>query len=350
MNNGIAMRLTSAILPLIIVVGLFSGCASTGDNKGTSSGEYDVFLENDKGEAVRPPLADKKAALTASEAHEKAQSAMSNGDMDSALFFYVKALETDNKDEKALLGIAKVHSQRGNYDLVTLAYRMLLGINPESVTALEGLGLELVRKGERNEAKHWLLRTVALDPMRPRTFSGLGILSDMEKDFLAASSYYSYALELEPDSPKLLSNFGYSRFLAGDWTEAERLYHLALDKDAEFAQARLNLGLLFARKGDLAQAQSEFERVLTKPQSYNELGFILMTEKNYEQAEQLFQKAISSSPTFFLQANENLERVRALRATQEKTQAATEKAPISTGKTVTPAPASNKGNTSSESK
>ena len=61
MNNGNAMRLTSAIL-FLIIVGLFSGCASTGDNKDTSSGEYDVFLESDKGEAVRPPLTDKKAA------------------------------------------------------------------------------------------------------------------------------------------------------------------------------------------------------------------------------------------------------------------------------------------------
>ena len=330
MIDGTQMKFSNTVIILVSLAGLFIGCASTGSKSDDPRGQYDVFLDGANGEGLHTAVADKKAAVSATDAHQKAQNAMASGDMDTALFYYVKAAEADTKDERALLGIATVHNQRGNYDLVALAYRMTVGLNPENVTATEGLGLELLRKGDRAEAKTWLLRAIALDPTRPRALSGLGIVSDLDRDFAAASAYYEFALELDPDSPKTLANYGYSRFLSGDLPGAERLYQRALERDADFAQARLNLGLLYARKGDISAAQTEFERVLSRSQTYNELGFILMTEKNYEQAEQLFQKAISSSPTFFPQANENLERVRALRASKEKTTPPAERTPTAT--------------------
>jgi len=332
------MKLSTTFFLLTTVSGLFSGCASTGTKSDDPRGQYDVFLDGANGETLHTAVADKKAAVSATDAHQKAQNAMTSGDMDTALFYFVKAAEADTKDEKALLGIAAVHSQRGNYDLVTLAYRITVGLNPENVTATEGLGLELLRKGDRAEAKTWLLRAISLDPARSRALSGLGIASDLDRDFATSSAYYEFALELDPDSPKILTNYGYSRYLSGDLPAAEHLYQRALEKDADFAPARLNLGLLYTRKGDISGAQAEFERVLSKSQTYNELGFILMTEKNYEQAEQLFQKAISSSPTFFPQANENLERVRALRASKEKATPPAERTPTATSPKETKAP------------
>lgn len=299
----------------IAIIGLvlsLAGCAAVPSIHAGKKSEYEVFLEPTAERLDKAKVAEKQT-MTGADARILAQQAREQGDTDQALFYYVKALERDNKDIIALLAIAAIHADRGNTDLAVRAYTLALDVDEVNVAALEGMGVAMIRKARYEEAQGVLLRALAVDPRRPRLFNGLAVIADLSGDFATAAVYYRAALELEPNSVMLLSNFGYSRYLAGDWPQAESLYIEALGRDAGYSQTILNLGLLEARRGELFEAQQTLERVLAPPQAYNELGYILMLDKHYDQAEQLFQRAISSSPSYFAQAHANLAQLRALR-------------------------------------
>jgi len=279
-------------------------------------GEYDFFMEDLDGEQP-DNIDDLKADQTKGlkEAKLKAKNALSQGDTDAALYYYVKALDHDPENADSLVAIGNIHTQRGNLDLATLAYRMVLDENESNLNAQIGLGLSLIRTNKYNEARFTLLRALRDNPKRPRIYNGLGVISDIQHLFSEARWFYARALKMSPDSPITQTNIAYSYFLSNEWNKAEKIYKKVLKQFPKHAQASLNYGLLLARQGDIFDAQSQFERVLGKAKAYNELGYILMLSKKYTMAEQLFQKAISSSPSYFEKAYKNMERLKEL---QEK--------------------------------
>ena len=277
-------------------------------------GEYDFFMEDAEGEMpsnISDLETDKIKGVK--EAKLKAMNAMSQDDLDGALYYYVKALDHDAEDTESLNAIGDIHTTRGSIDLAVLAYRMVLAEDDENIDAQIGLGLSLIRMNKYNEARFTLLRALRDNPQRPRIYNALGVISDIEHIFSEARWFYANALKMSPDSPVTRTNIAYSYFLSNEWDKSEIIYKSVLKQFPKHAKASLNYGLLLARKGFIFDAQVQFENVLDKPKAYNELGYILMLDRKYTMAEQLFQKAISASPIYFEKAYENMERLKELR-------------------------------------
>ena len=199
-----------------------------------------------------------------------------------------------------------------------LAFRMVLAEHENDVDAQQGLGLSLIRLNRYDDARDVLLSAMANNPYRPKIYNGLGVIGDLQHFYTEAQWFYARALELEPDSAATLTNLAYSYYLECQWDQAAKLYAHILERYPSHEQAALNFGLLHARRGQLYDAINAFERVLPKPQAYNELGYILMLDKKYTMAEQLFHNAISASPSYFEKAYKNLEKLKELRG-QSKT-------------------------------
>jgi len=277
-------------------------------------GEYDFFMEDVDGE--QPDNIDdlrEDKTKGGKEAKLKAQNALSAGDMDAALYYYVKALDHDAKDLVALNAIGGIHSKRGNNELAILAYRMVLENEVDNLDGQIGLGLSLIRTNKYYEARFTLLRALRHNPKRPQIYNGLGVIADIQHIFSEARWFYAQALTMAPDSPITRTNIAYSFFLSNEWDKSEKVYQKVLRQHPKHAQASLNYGLLLARKGNIFDALTQFEHVLDKPQAYNELGYILMLDRKYTVAEQLFQKAISASPSYFEKAYKNMEQLKELR-------------------------------------
>ncbi|MDX1810381.1 MAG: tetratricopeptide repeat protein [Gammaproteobacteria bacterium] len=306
------------LLFIIVISVSFTGCASMSQWAKGKDSDYDFFLENKDGTKV-----DTKEASIASEtkgakeARMKATVALQQGDLDTALIYYVKALEHDDKDVEALNGIANIHFERGNNDLAILAYRMTLAEYPDNLDAKQGLGLSLVKANKYEEARFVLLNALADNPQRARIYNGLGVISDIQRYYEEARWFYARGLMIEENSPVLMTNLGYSYYLENKWDNAEKIYYKVLESHPNHIQAQLNLGLLKARQGELYDALSAFQKVLTEPQAYNELGYIMMLDNKYTMAEQLFNKAISASPSYFEKAHDNLEKLKELKAKRE---------------------------------
>ena len=304
------------IFLIVIVVTSLSACANMPWSQKKS--DYDFFLENKSGDKIEVPDNVKKANIKGGkEAIARANAAMQQNNLDGALVYYVKALEYNEHNNVALNGIGHIHYLKGNIELAILAFRMVLTNDKDNLDAKQGLGLALIKANKYDEARFILLNALKDNPQRVKIYNGLGVISDLQRYYGEARWFYANALKIDPDNAIVLTNLGYSYYLEHQWDKAEIIYKRVIDKDPEHKQAWLNLALLQARQGEMFDSMSSFERVLNKAQSYNELGYIMMLDRKYTMAQQLFEKAISASPSYFDEAYKNLDRLKELQQKQE---------------------------------
>ncbi len=309
-NGAVMFHLGSrgrGIAAVTMAIGtLLSGCATMPADKPAS--EYGALYDG-KAKVLHEARGD---ATSAREAINWGDAAYRMGNVDQALYEYVKALGIDGKNLETLYKVGTLHAGRGNRELAELAFRMALKLDERHVPSLEGLGLVQLERHLHKEAEESLTKAVAAEPNRWRAHNGLGLIADLRKDYPAAGSHYQNALKLQPGSAMLLNNLGYSKYLAGDWDGAQQLFDQAVQADPKYERAWINLGLVHARRGEDEASLRSFRRVMDDPSAYNNIGFVFMMEGKYDQAGRYYEQAISSSPAYHAQAQENLKRLRVL--------------------------------------
>lgn len=308
MNDGTA-RLSFYLKAIILVLtlGIF-GCSSSGQTQGNA--------------ASKTPTAEElsKLALTAEQ----------KGDLDQALFHYIKALEMTPTDTDLLIAIAHIHELRNDNSIASRAYSEALKIDPTLIPAHQNLGVIELQNRKHKKAKTHLQQAMLLDQQRLGKLGGIkksgyyaldresltksynvsGILEDMNGNFALARIYYNLILNMGENSPNVLSNIGYSYYLTGELSQAENYYKKAINLDPRFKRAWTNLGLLYVRKNQYSRAIQTFKQVMSDFEAYNDLGYFVMLDGHLDEAEYFFQKAIGLSPSYYKKANANLELVR----------------------------------------
>ena len=310
---------TTKLWLLALTCATMFGCASTKPppQSEAAAGQYNHLLaKSSPANVAKPEQSKLDAAKSSAEAKTKAQQAMRDSNDEKAIFYYVKALEFDAKDLEALLTIGAIHARNASYGPASAAYKMALDVEPQNIEALEGLGLAILKSGRYDESRRLLEQVVALDSNRVRSILGLGLVHDVKRDFVTANSYYSLALKIAPNTPAVLNNYAYSLYLSGAWDKAEQIFLKLLNRNPAHYHGALNFGLLQARRNQLKEALATLERVLPRAAAYNELGYIVMLDGQYDTAERLYELAMVNSASYFPRAYENLEFVRALRANQ----------------------------------
>ncbi|MFT6140672.1 MAG: Flp pilus assembly protein TadD [Psychromonas sp.] len=305
MNNGTA-RLSFYLKAsvLVLTLGIF-GCSTSGQNQGIA--------------ASKTPTSEELSKL--------ALAAEQKGDLEQALFYYIKALEMDPADTELLIGIAHLHELRNDKSIATRAYLEALKIDPTLVIAHQNLGIVELQNRRYERAKIHLQQAVILDQQRlsklggikksgyydldieslTKSYNASGVLEDMNGNFALAQTYYNLILNMGEKSSNVLSNIGYSYYLMGELSKAEHYYKKAINLDPGFKRAWTNLGLLYVRKNQYSRAIQTFKQVMNDFEAYNDLGYFVMLEGNLDEAEYFFQKAIDLSPSYYKKANSNLD-------------------------------------------
>ncbi len=251
------------------------------------------------------------------------------GNLDSALYLYVQALDFEPDNADTLYQIARIHSIKGNIQLAYLTYNEALVIEPEMMMSHAGLGLINMDKRQHRQARIHLEKTVSLDQARlkllvkstdvvgyyaldrispVRIYNAMAILDDLDNEHERARLLYKLALQQEPHSALIITNLGYSYYLTGNYHSAEKHLKQAIREDPSFDRGWTNLGLVYVRKGLYTRALSTFEHTMEPADALNDLGYFLMLEGQYKQAIALFKRAIDNSPSYFEQAQKNLRR------------------------------------------
>ncbi len=318
------MKIISAVLALSA---LLTGCQSMGPEPGEERSVY--AGSNSVLYRARQQAGSLEQAL------QFADLAYQAGDLDQALFQYLRVLELDPKRHSALVWVGRIHRERGNIQLAELAFDDVLRTSPDNLDALAEMGMLQLAKRDQEKARELLHRALSLDQQRlggeppvglaeagalnvdrqspVRLYNALGVLADLNNAFPLAEQYYRLALQIEPRSQQVQNSLGYSYYMAGQWQEAERIYSRALDHDTGYAPLWRNYGLLLARTSRYEEALSAFEQIGSRAQASNDVGYVCLVEGKLEEAEQFFRSALEQSPAHYDTAWENLERVRQLR-------------------------------------
>ncbi len=321
----------SRIALLLVIAAVLAGCQSMGPEPGEGrsiySGNHSVLYRA------------RQQAGSLEQALQLADMAYRAGDLDQALFQYLRALELEPERFEALVWVGRIHRERGNIQLAEMAFDEVLRKAPDDLDALAEMGMLQLARREQERARELLERAVLLDQQRLagvplnalpavaalkvdrqsplRLYNALGILADLNNDFPLAERYYRLALQIEPRSLLVQNSLGYSYYMAGHWQEAERVFRRALDRDGGYAPLWRNYGLLMARTQRYEAALSAFEQIGSRAQASNDVGYICLVEGKLDEAEQFFRSAMEQSPSHYATAWDNLERVRQLRKVRQ---------------------------------
>lgn len=240
------------------------------------------------------------------EAYRSGDRAAQAGDLDRALYEYVRGLRLeDEPPADPLYSVGSIHYRRGNHRMAETAYRMALDADPDHGRAGTGLGLVQLETRQYQAAERQLRAVADNGNASWRTHNALGILADLRQEFDEALGHYEHALADTPENPVVLNNLGYSRYLAADWEGAHQALRRALRIDPDYDRAWRNLGLVHIRQRNYDDALDAVRRSGTEAEAYNDVGYVSMLEGRYSEAVEFFQKAMRLSPTFYVTASEN---------------------------------------------
>jgi tetratricopeptide (TPR) repeat protein len=312
---------------LLAMTAVLSGCQTVGpepelNTRSVYSGDNSLLYQ------VR------KQPSSADQAMQMAAMAYQAGDLDQSLYQYLRAIELDPKRYEALVGVGRIHRERGNTQLAEMAFGEVLANQPENFDALAEMGMLRLAKRDHKGAENLLFKAVELDQRRLggdkgrphdvavlkvdsksplKVYNALGVLADLNNDFPLSGAYYRLAMLIEPRSVLVQNSLGYSYYMAGQWPEAERTYQRGISYDASYKPLWRNYGLLLARMERYEEALSAFEQISNRAQASNDVGYVCLVEGKLDIAEQFFRSAIEQSPAHYDMAWENLNRVQQVR-------------------------------------
>jgi tetratricopeptide (TPR) repeat protein len=293
------------LTPIFCLLVTLSGCATTPVPQAATPGDELRNKNMDVLFATEFPVASMDEALGI------AGQAYAAGDIDRAIFFYVRALQFEPENARLLTHIGDIHVSRGDTVMARRAFRLANQYDPELAPALEALGLIYMQEGRDDDAIDNLSRALAADAQRWRAHNALGVYADRQKDYQTAQSHYRSALEINPDAAHVLANMGYSRFLAGDVEAAiDDLYRAANDRG--FKAAWGNLATVYAEQRNYEDAVVAFEKVMNDAHACNAAGRIAMKNGDLRHAYSLFSTAVSKSSAYFPEAEEGLRKLRGM--------------------------------------
>jgi len=299
----------------LVIVGLLlsmiiTGCASTETESVSDTEGAQVNIAQSK---------EKNITLA------KAEEASNN--LDKAIYYYIQALELDKDDVEILCKIGQIQINLDNPELATRAFQQALTIKPDHIPALAQMGIYYLENKQAEQAKKTLAQAVKLDQKRLHinvsferfialdnqspllAYNALAVLSDLESSHDYAREIFELLIPISENLALIYTNMGYSYYLTSNYSLAESYYKKALDANSTFKRAKLNLGLIHVRTGQYNQALQLLKQVMTTAEAYNDIGYFLLLDGRYQEAEYFLQSAIDLSPSYSKKGNINLENV-----------------------------------------
>jgi Tfp pilus assembly protein PilF len=257
-----------------------------------------------------------------------------------------------NLGEEELIRTGNDYLTKGNLQLATLHFSVALAKNPKSAPACTGIGQVLLGKGEFSKARDAFAKGLEhdenylpallgmamayrkqgdpeaavahLEKARAARPDDIDVLTEMAVTYdalgqeLLAEPLYTRVVELMPHKASGYNNLGFNYLLQGRYSEAIATFSRAMSLETPTVKMRNNLAAAFALNGQDEKALRLFEKTVGKASAYNNIGYIHMTQGNWDRAEKAFKHALELNPTFYARAQDNLDRLYRMRMEARK--------------------------------
>lgn len=290
-------RQTMTLLALLLGLALLSGCASGDDFQEESLATGPGLV----GDALPVPEIGEADALR------------DLGRYLEAAQLYQRIVQVEPENARALAGLAESLYNLGETDAAMAAYSNLEQYPAYQAQASQGQGLIHLARGDVIPARSRLQAAVMADPMMWRAWNALGRAYDISEQYAEAEEAYIRAMEIQPRSALPINNLGMSLIQQQRFGEAEGQFAQAIQVDPSFKPARANLRNALAWQGRYREALFNVPQADASA-TMNDVGYIAMLRGDLDVAEALFNRAIEESPSFNVQAAENLRYLESLKS------------------------------------
>jgi len=155
-------------------------------------------------------------------------------------------------------------AQAGDNEAAIKNLKEAIGLNPNSVIALDNLGNVYRHQGRWAEAQNALEAALRADPNDADANYGLGMVFAQQNDAASAYRYLQKALELRPGYPDALNNLGVLFVRTQRPAEAARTFTECIASAPDFEQCYLNLAKLRVAENDTAEAKTVLRQFLSR--------------------------------------------------------------------------------------
>jgi Tfp pilus assembly protein PilF len=300
-------------LLIIFALIVLCGCASGKGQQGTS-GDYKkmVDLQQRKASAIKAEEPSLPAGYEATaETHEKLGDAyIRQGDSVAALTQYKRSLEKDPLRTTAQYKIGMLFLGRGLPVDALAEFEQIIAREPLNASAYHGRARVRFLQKKLDLAKSDLGEALRLNDSLWQAHALLGIILDAEKNHFEAEKEYLKALAIQPDSAAVYNDLGVSLYLNGSFDKAAEAFLKAFNIDPENRRICNNLGLALYRLGNAGGALEAFKRGSGEAAAYNNVGYLQMKDKQYNNALAALEKAIEANPSYYAKAQKNIDKVK----------------------------------------
>ncbi len=207
---------------------------------------------------------------------EKAQAALTAGDLDAAQKYLQKGLKKVPDHANAWVNLGNIHLMREKPDEAVSAFEVAIALDPRHFLAMNGLGAASLQQGETAPAIEWFLSAVEAEPEYVTPLVNLGDVGLILGRPEFAIKYYALALErpraalghltraADRDSKRLdvMRTLALTAMQLGEWPIAERAYRGALDLKDDSADLHFEIGQMYYKMGLAGEPEVRFERAL----------------------------------------------------------------------------------------
>ena len=179
--------------------------------------------------------------------------------------------------------------------------------DPSDFESHRRLGIVLRRSGEEDKGLVYLEKAAELAPDNVEPLLSLGIAYSRMGRLAEAETTYKRIVELDPSHAKAINNLGNIALRQGQELQATALYRRAVEADPEYLLAMHRLAGVLKYYGQFEEAYPLYEKILEFEPSfpaeesaivdslYN-LGWINLSWKNYELAEEQLTRVVRGTP------------------------------------------------------
>lgn len=225
-----------------------------------------------------------------------------------AFINYNKALRLDPGRSALRLKVGQLYLGKGLLDEAEEMFLVALNENPEDARVHMGLGQTYFMQERFEESETHLRIALEQDEKLWEAYNYLGMLYNRQGRIDEALREFAGAMALQPESGMLYNNLGVSFLLAKQYGRAVRAFEQALQLGNVQQRTYNNLALALAKTGDYDHALEVFRSGGSVAKAYNNVGYLLLLEKRYDQAVEALEKAMEKSPSFYVRASANMKR------------------------------------------
>ena len=186
--------------------------------------------------------------------------AMEEGDYDSALGHYGRALENAEISElrfQAHLGVGSAYAATDRLDDAAAAYRAALEIRPNDPATLYSLGLVTKDQGRYEDAAALFATAAVRDPQFGEALVELGIVYAFLGRHEDSAGACRRAMPILEDDEAALLCVGVALFQLGRYSEAIPAFETAIEANPGNPRAHYGLGITMLNAGDRNGAVAE---------------------------------------------------------------------------------------------